>query len=111
MRPADELSQIRAQTLEDRNPALPREIDLRGFEEAGSQRPVAHPSLSLRRYVACLVLTDSLVAGLSATLAIFLRFKSSDASINGVSYVTLLPLLPAAWLATMWLGGSYEERV
>jgi exopolysaccharide biosynthesis polyprenyl glycosylphosphotransferase len=57
------------------------------------------------------VLADALVAGLSATLAVFLRFNTSNASINGVSYSRLLPLLPAAWLATMWLGGSYERRV
>jgi len=109
---AEELFQVEGgQTLEGIEAGLSREIDLRGVDGARAQAPGAQPSLSLRRYIACLVLADGLVAGLSVTLAVVLRFNGSGASINGVSYVTLLPLLPVAWLATMWLGGSYEERV
>lgn len=100
-----------AHALQDVDPTDSTQIGLRGMEGGLPQRLAAQPSLSLRRYIACLLFADFIVAGLSATLAVFLRFNGSDPSINGISYITLLPLLPAAWLITMWLGGSYDERV
>jgi exopolysaccharide biosynthesis polyprenyl glycosylphosphotransferase len=108
--PAQELSRNSAQAREKADAQL-TEIDLRGVDGGRPQHRQASVSLSLRRYIACLVLADLLVAGLSATLAVFLRFNGSHASVNGIPYVTLLPLLPTAWLTAMWLGGSYEERV
>jgi exopolysaccharide biosynthesis polyprenyl glycosylphosphotransferase len=87
-------------------------VDLPGRPEpaAPGAQAFSH-SLSLGRYVAWLVVADTVVAALCAFLAVILRFSGSPATLNGISYVDLVPAFLVAWLTIMWLAGTYDRRV
>jgi exopolysaccharide biosynthesis polyprenyl glycosylphosphotransferase len=68
-------------------------------------------SVRLARYVGSLVGADCVAAGASAGLAIVLRFGVGPAVIQGVPYAALVPGFLVAWPLTMWLAGTYDERV
>jgi exopolysaccharide biosynthesis polyprenyl glycosylphosphotransferase len=112
MQPAEEVSGLGVE--ERTRPSGPGPagiVDLQAREQLRSEARVASHSLSLAHYVAWLVVADGAVAGTSAFLAITLRFNGDSGTINGISYVTLVPAFLAAWLATMWVAGAYDRHV
>lgn len=69
-------------------------------------------SIRLSSYVFGLIGLDLTAAFVSALAAIGLKFGTSrPGSIQGISYSVMIWALPMAWLAAMWLGGAYDDRV
>lgn len=111
MRPAEEISQGSPD-----HHLLGPEVELVGVVdgpvsfEVDTHR-VAARSLSLGHHVTLLVVADAIVAGAGIVIAISLRFGRNPEMINGVSYLTLVPLYLVGWILVMCLGGSYDKRI
>ncbi len=67
-----------------------------------------------KRYVATLVVTDSLAVFVGTMVAVILRFSSLDASVSSgagrISYPAVALLVAPLWVATLALCGVYDDR-
>lgn len=117
MRQAEEVAVQQVETIDLRDVAVGRGVEIEPDRIAddlgGGAVSVARarPSMRLRGYVLCLVGLDGFAAGVSALVALTLRFGGNPGTIQGLSYSLLLGALPVAWLLTMWLSGAYDDRV
>jgi exopolysaccharide biosynthesis polyprenyl glycosylphosphotransferase len=67
--------------------------------------------VSIRRWIAFLIVLDALVATLAVGIATFARFAATPAQLNDrLPYVALAATFPVLWIGAMLLSRSYDRR-
>jgi exopolysaccharide biosynthesis polyprenyl glycosylphosphotransferase len=82
---------------------------LPGRDRTASSRAAGRmpPRVSMRRYIACLVMVDATVAAVATFVA--MRLRLSSVPLGGI-YPLLTALLPLLWVVILLLCGCYERR-
>lgn len=85
-------------------PAVPA----RGWQVA--ERSEGTNRLDLRRWVIVMLFADYSVAVVAALVGHSMRFGQESASVLGIPYLMLVPLVPLAWVGILAFVGSYDHR-